>query len=446
MEEAMSRILSSIYGSRPLIATALLLVATAPLRAQDASASLTLDEALRLAAEGSQQLVAQEAAAAAARDLAVAAGEGPDPTLTAGINNLPINGPDAFSLTNDFMTMRSIGLMRELTREDKRDARAARFEREAEAADIERSLAFANLRRDTALAWLDRYYRERMREVLATQRTEAALQVDAADIAYRSRLGSQSDVFAARSAVVQIDDRIAEAERDVEIATIRLARWIGDAADRPLAEPPVTEVVAVNAADLETELAHHPMIAMLAKREEVARAEAEVARANKRPDWSVAFMYSLRGSDYSDMISVNVSRPVQWRQNRRQDRELAAQLALAQQMRAERDEETRAHRAEALELLHAWQRNRERLERYTSALIPLAGERTRAAIAAYRSGTGTLEAVLGARMGEIAARLDELALEWETVQFWAELNYLIPSGVDAPVHGGVATQGASDDT
>lgn len=441
----MSRILSSIYSLCALTIVTWLLAAPASLQAQD-PISLSLDEALRLAAERSQALVAQAAAAAAAWDLAVAAGERPDPTLTAGIENLPIDGPDAFSLTSDFMTMRSIGLMRELTRVDKRNARAARFEREAEAADAKSLLALANLRRATAIAWLDRYYRERIRDVLAAQRAEAALQVDAADIAYRSRLGPQSDVFAARSAAAEIDDRNAEAERDVGVAKIRLARWIGAAADRPLAVPPATDTVAVNAADLETELAHHPMIAMLAKQEEVARAAADIARANKRPDWSVALMYSARGSAFSDMVSVNVSRPLQWRQAHRQDREVAARLGLAEQRRAEREEETRVHLAEAQVLLHAWQENRERLERYTSTLIPLAGDRTRAAIAAYRGGSGTLEAVLDARMGEIAARLDELALERETAELWAELNYLIPAGVDVSVHGGAVMREASDET
>ena len=92
---------------------------------------LTLDRALELARARSQAVVAQDAAAAAARELAVAAGQLPDPTLTAGINNLPVNGPDRFSLNDDFMTMRSIGVMQEFTREGKRKARTARYEREA---------------------------------------------------------------------------------------------------------------------------------------------------------------------------------------------------------------------------------------------------------------------------------------------------------------------------
>ncbi|MEP6873792.1 MAG: TolC family protein, partial [Burkholderiales bacterium] len=160
------------------------------------SAPLTLDDALRLAQERSRQLPAQASSAAAAREMAVAAGQRPDPTLKAGITNLPINGPDRLSLTRDFMTMRSIGVMQEFTREGKLKARTARFEREAEVAEAGRELALANLQRDTAMAWLDCHYQERMRDVLVSQRDEAKLQIDAADAAYRGGKGSQADVFA----------------------------------------------------------------------------------------------------------------------------------------------------------------------------------------------------------------------------------------------------------
>ena len=53
-----------------------------------------------------RDVIAQDAAATAARELAVAAGQLPDPTVTVGINNLPVTGADRFSLIDDFMTMR----------------------------------------------------------------------------------------------------------------------------------------------------------------------------------------------------------------------------------------------------------------------------------------------------------------------------------------------------
>ncbi len=401
----------------------------------DAQPTLTLDEALRAAQERSRQLVAQDSAAAASRDLAISAGQLPDPTLKLGLIDVPINGADQFSLTRDSFTMGTIGVMQEFTRSEKRQARAARYEREAEAAEAGRALVLTDLRRDTALAWLDRYYQERVREVLLSQRDEARLQIEAADAAYRSGRGSQADVFAARSAVALLDDRIRQADQKIRTARTKLARWVGDEASRPLAAPPNLAVVHLDAEGLDADLVHHPQLELMNRQEQVARAEAQVAQTNKQADWSVELTYSQRGSAYSNFVSLNVSIPLQWDQGSRQNRELSAKLALADQLREQREEATREHASDVRAWLQQWQSDRERLSFYDSALLPLAGERTRAALAAYRGGGGTLSAVLESRRMEIDTRLEQIRLEMEAAGFWAQLEYLIPAERSAAMRG-----------
>ncbi len=428
----------SIHFHSPVLATfsafcalgrsaALTITCAAFVASADAAGMLSLDQALKLARARSQTLVAQDAAASAARDLAVAAGQLPDPTLTVGINNLPVTSSERFSLTDDFMTMRSVGVMQEFTRADKRMARAARFEREAEGAQATRELALSNLERDTALAWLDRYYQEEIRALLSLQRDEARLQIDAADAAWRGSRGAQIDVIAARAAVAMIDDRIAQSDRQVLTARTMLARWIGPAAADPLDALPTIDTVPLHLASLDAQLVHHPAIAVLTKQEEVASAEVDIARANKQADWSLAVMYSQRGPSYSNMVSVNVSIPLQWDQRNRQDRDVAAKLALVDQSRAQRDELLRSHTAEVEVMLQEWQSNRERLTRYGDTLIPFASQRTQAALTNYRGGGGTLGVVLDARRNEIDTRIERVKLALETARLWAQLNFLIPS-------------------
>ncbi len=388
---------------------------------------LTFDQALRLAQDRSRQLVAQDYAAAGAREMAVAAAQLPDPTLRAGVNDLPINGPDRFSLTRDSFTMRSISVMQEFTREDKRKARATRFDREAEVAEAGRIQALANLQRDTALAWLDRYYQERVREILLAQRDEARLQIDAADAVYRGGRGSQADVFSARAAVAQIEDRIAQADRQIATAKSRLARWVGAAANEPLSAAPNTDAFRVDWARLDDHISHHPQVEVMIRQEQVARAEAEIAQANKRSDWSAELMYSQRGPAYSNLISINFSIPWQLDRKNRQDRELGAKLALIDQLQAQREEATREHVADARTWLQQWQSNRDRLARYDDSLLPLSAERTRAALAGYRGSSAPLGSVLEARRMEIDTRLERIRLEMENAGLWAQLEYLIPA-------------------
>ena len=429
----MNRNRAAFAAHRTLAAALAVAALCASCAAAAADAPLTLAEAQRRAVERSRQLAAQDAAVAASRDMAIAAAQLPDPVATVAVNNLPVDGPDAWSTTRDFMTMRSIGLMQEWTREEKRRARAERFDREADKGVAERQARVAAIQRDTALAWLDRYYVEAQAGVLAEQHRRARLEVDGAETAYRTGRGTLSDVLSARSALAMLDDRASELDRRTATTRAALARWIGDA-DGALADLPPIDALPFDPRALDTELEHHPQVAALARAEDVAAADVRVAQANKKADWSFQVMYSLRGSAYSNMISIGVSVPLQWDQAHRQDREVAAKLALLEQARAEREDMVRAHAAEVRVMIAEWESGRERGARYARELLPLAVERTEAVLGAYRSGKPGLADVLAARRAEIDVRLQALQLEADTARLWAQLGFLTPAG-DASLGG-----------
>ena len=400
---------------------------TALLLAAPASAQLSLERALDLAQQRSQLLLAHDALARSAGDMAIAAGQPPDMTLKFGLNNVPVTGPDAFNIGNDFMTMASIGVMREFTRPEKLGARAARFEREAEVAQAGRVMEIVNLRRDTATAWLDRHFQERSLALLRAQRDEARLQIDAAEAAYRGGRGAQADIFAARSAVAAIDDRLQQAEQQVAMSTTRLVRWVGEHGRQALGATPDLATVIASPGGLEDLLKNHPHTRVLERQEAVARADADIAKNEKQSDWSMELMFSQRGPSYSNMVSLNFSIPLQGNQDKRRDRELSAKLALVEQLRAQRDEVIRERLAQTRSWLQQWQGNRKRLDHFDSAIVPLGAQRTQAALASYRGGTGTLTAVLEARRVEIEVRMERLRLELETAALWTQLSHLVPA-------------------
>ena len=407
---------------------ALAAATSAPLGAQvlKSDAPLTLAEAQRRAVERSRQLAAQDSAVAASRDMAIAAGQLPDPALKLGLDNLPVNGPDQFSVTRDFMTMRRIGVMQEITRSEKRELRAKRFENEAEKILAEKAALVAAIQRDTALAWLDRYFAEAMAAVIAEQAKAVRLEIVAAEGAYRGGRGNQADVFAAHSALAGLEDRASELDRRIRTATTGLARWIGVGADAPLAGKPAVESIRLDPGALETQLAHHPQIAVFSKQEEIAATDVKLAQAGKQSDWSVEAMYSQRGPSFSNMISIGVSIPLQWDQKNRQDREIAAKLAMAEQARAQREDALRAHVGEVQAMVAEWENGRERLARYAREIIPLAKERTHAVLTAYSGGKSNLTDLLLARRNEIDVRMAAVQLEMETARLWAQLNFLFP--------------------
>lgn len=390
---------------------------------------LSLAEAVQIATAQSRRVVAAELQAQAARDSAVAAAQNSDPVLKFGLNNLPIDGADRFSLTADFMTMRSVGVMQEFTHADKRQARGRRAQHEVEAALLTRAQTIGELRRDTALAWLERSYQHTLHDLLQTQVREAELQVQAAQALLGSGKASQADVFAARGQVEQIRDALHQARQAIEVANAQLARWIGDAAQRSAeARPPLIAPAWTASLDLGAHLAQHPQIAAAVQQEALLQADAELARAEQRPDWSVEVMFSQRGPSYSNMVSINVSLPLQWNRAQRQGREFAARQALAARSSAEREDLQRAHEAEVRGMLHAWRNFAQRLQRFEASLLPLAQQRSQAALTAYRAGSGSLAAVLEARRAELEVRVQQLRIEMEIARLWAQLAYLDGQG------------------
>jgi outer membrane protein TolC len=415
---------------RALAAACALVGALAFTPAPALAADLSFDAALRLSEARSADLAARRAAEQAARERAASAGQRPDPVLQAGVNNLPANGPDAFSLTRDFMTMRYVGVMQEWTRAGTLAARETKAGRDVQLAATQRQLARAGVQRDTALAWLDRHFQERVVALAARQLDEARLQVDAADLAARSGRGTPADAIAARAAVAQAEDRLAEARRDAATAAIRLERWTGTAAPA-LGAPPDLGTVTWEHAAPDGDISDHPELMLADDLERQAQADLALTRAEQRPDPSVQLMYSQRGPGYSNMVSVGVTMPFPWNAANRQDRRIAAQAAELEQRRAERDEAVRIHAAEVRGMSAERASARERLRRYDETLLPLAADRVAAALSSYRGGGGTLAGVLDARRALLDAQRERIALELDAARLWARLEFMVPRDLAA---------------
>lgn len=390
--------------------------------------SLTLSEALRTAVGRSQQLVAADAAAAALAETAVAAGQLPDPVLTLAAENVPLGGPDRFSLTRDFMTMRRIGVMQEITRGDKRSLRVERVRQDAQRLQAERRETIARIERETAVAWIDRRYADAAAQLLQQQLQEAQLQIQAAELAFRTGRGSQADVFAGRAAVASLRDRLRLAQRQSEAARLVLARWTGpEAAAVPVAGEVPWQDAPAGIAVLQ-QLEALPAIALLQAELGAAETELRQAQANGRPDITVEAAYQRRGPAFPDMFSIGVSIPLPIARAQRQDREVAAKLATLGAARARLLDAQAAEEAVLRVALNEWNTGRERVQRLREELLPAARNRTQGALAAYSAATADLAMVLAARRDELEALMQILSLEAETARAWARAHYVLPQG------------------
>ncbi len=388
--------------------------------------TLSLEEAVALATSRAANAETSRGSVESAVQMAVAAGQLPDPVLKLGLENVPVTGPDQFSLTRDFMTMRSISVMQEFTRSDKRRARAERFEAEAAAAEAQRTVGLAGVQRGVAAAWLDRWYAEQADVLLGHHSHPLDLELQAATAAYRSGRGTRADVLAAEMEIQKLQDRRDENRAAIEAATANLERWVGQAGSRPLSERPPLAISPRIKQLAQSEMDTVPEMAASQRDIALAEADIRVATEARKPDVTVELTYSQRGPSFSNMASLNVSFPVPWDRGNRQDREVAAKLANAQEARAKSEVIARNTRALIATKLAELKRNLERLQRYDEKTLPLANAQADAALTAYRANTGTLVAVAEANHRAIDTALERLTLEGRTAKLSADLTYLIP--------------------
>jgi len=408
----------------PVLVLAAVLLALSRVAAADPP--LSLAETLKIAVARSQQIVSQRAMADAAREMVVPAGELPDPKLKVGVENVPTDGSDAWSLTRDFMTMSKVGLMQEFPREEKRRLKSQRAERDVERGAAVVEAATLAVERDAATAWVARRFAELAEGAIAAQIAEAELNATTLAAAYRSGKAPQSELIAAQSMVIELGNRATDAAAQSKRARIALARYAGGAADRPLGDAPDFDRLpeAARLADVDAQ----PELKLARAQESVAAASAALAGAAKLPDWSAEVSYAFRGSPYSNMVSLMFTIDLPWSRGTRQDREHAAKLLELDAARAMREDTQRMRAAEVESMVAEWESSRTQARRIEAELLPLATQRREAALAAYRGGTGPLSAVLEARRAQLDAELALIAQQQAAAKAWAWLNFVVPAG------------------
>lgn len=372
-------------------------------------APLGFRSAMERAVSQAPELAALDTGIGAAQAETIAAGRLPEPRLLLGIDNLPVEGRDAWHLSRDEMTMRSVGLMQELPNRARRSAEVDRAVAAVEEMQAGRRQNVIAVRREAGLAWLERFHVERQFALLDEMVEQNALLGRTVAAALAGGAGSPADVLLPRREAAELADRRDELEAALRQATAKLRRWLGDEADGPLegAAPALT----VDAAALRSRLNEHPELAVFVPRVSAAQAEVRAAQAQRRPDWALQVNYGHRGNAYGDMVSAEVSLTLPMLARTRRDAEVAARLQSLHRLEAQR---AAAYREHAL-MLESRLAEHEVLQRQLTRLreqhLPLAQQEVELTLAAYRGGTGALDRTLGARRALIDVRLRQIMLE-----------------------------------
>ncbi|NDU86240.1 MAG: TolC family protein [Ferrovum sp.] len=387
-----------------------------------ASHALTYQEALDLAETRASELKARQNTVVAAQEARVSAGELPDPKLVMGVDNLPVQGSEAWSTSRDFMTMQRVGVMQEFVHSDKRQAARQLAEANVARAGTELEIERLSVKRQTLLAWLKVYFLQQQRLLLDQIDTENHLLATAVEARLAAGKGTGGDGLQARQEAIALEDRRDDLERDLGKARADLARWIGPAASTPLTG--TLPDYHTSPEHMRHDLDHHPDVAIFSVQEASARAEVAMAEAAKKSDWGVEMDYQHRGPAFGDMVSVQVTFDLPIFAQTRQNPQIAARQQELERVSADRESMVRQHLAELETKLAEQAALVRQIDRIDRDWLPLGQQKVDLALAAYRAGKEPLPTVLDARKFLIDTRMKRIDLVAQRAAVETELRYL----------------------
>lgn len=388
------------------------------------AAPFTLEAALQSALTRSASMQAAQASVRSSSEAAVKAGQLPDPTLKAGVDNLPINGDQRFTVGQDFMTMRRIGIEQEWVSSEKRQLRTALGNRMVDRERAAYLTQVANVRQQTATAWLNAAYAKRavvLQQALVMHMTH---ELGATKASYRGAKASAADVAQAQAMLAQAEDQRLKAQQTLQSTLIALSRWTAAPVADVLGDPPAADSVVPS---LPPDQLDRVQPALISAEADIAAADADtsVARSERTPNWSWEVAYQQRGGQYSNMVSVGVSIPLPIHRGSRQDRDVAEKAELGTRARLVFEDTQRQVQADIRDLATRIENGRERLVNLNGTLLPAADQRVLLATAAYRAGTGALTDIFAAKRAQLDAQLQQLDVQRDVSLSWAQLEYQV---------------------
>ncbi len=400
----------------------LLLCAAFNTAANDTLVPLTLPEAERLALEGDPLTRRHDAVAQAYAEQAVADAQLPDPSLTLGVQDVPVR---SFNVTEDDFTMLKLGVSQAIppgaSLRHRAELSSALSELEAARGAEQRRKLLNELRG----SWLEWLYQVRAIETVQNSRVLLQQLAEVTRSQYGAGLASAQDVLGVELELRRLKEREAELRTARDTAHAGLVRWLGHRVpSRPLSEEFPVLPEPDNQARLQAQLERHPLLQAEDAMVRAGESEVSVAREQYKPAWSVGVDYGLRGAGRSDFLSAGVTVELPIFTDKRQDRRLKASQQQAVAARYARDDRYRdlLHRLDTA--YSRWAGLNERLAIYEKEIVPQTAQNAEFALKSYQSNSAEFSTVMRARINTLEAQLEALRLRVERAKAQAALLYL----------------------
>ena len=407
--------------------------------AQSLPETLTLDEAITLAIDTDPWLTGSQYTQQALTDEATAAATLPDPRMSLMAGNFPV---DSFDINQEGMTQLSVGISQMFPRGDSLSLPRRQKQQLAEQHPLLRLDRRAKVGATVSQLWLEAFKAQESIRLIEQDRALFEQLVDAAKAGYSSALGRarQQDVIRAQLELTRLEDRLTMLRQQQQAAQKRLTEWIGAPATVPLAPVLPTQSLSrplsaptIEYANEHTRyewIRHHPALRALDQRIDATQTGVDLAKQKYKPEWGLTAQYGYRdndpmGRDRADLLSIGVNFDLPIFTGNRQDKEVSAAVNRTEAIKTEKHLLGRRLMAELETASVQLARLDERQALYTDQLLPQMAEQAEASLSAYNNDDGDFAEAVRARIAELNAKIDALAIAVDRQKTIAQINYLL---------------------
>jgi cobalt-zinc-cadmium efflux system outer membrane protein len=364
---------------------------TAFSQTEDNYANDILKELIREALENNPRLEAAVQRALSAEKTIPQAGALPDPQLTFGLSNLPVN---SFSFDHDPMTGKVIGVMQMFPFPGKLSLRTDIAEYEATAVKYQQEEIRNQVIRMVKQTYFDLYTIDRAFET--TEKNKALMDqfVHVAETKYATGSGLQQDVLRAQVEISKLeDDLIMWKQKRLSVAA-RLNALLNRPANNPFNKTlpelklPDRPVTVFPPGGIEQ---NRPLLKAWNERIQKAETAVKLAVRDIWPNFTVGASYRQRndladGRQMRDLFSATFSLNIPLYYKRKQKAKVSERELAVKAIEAEYEDVKNIVLSDVESILADLERNRKRVELYKGGILLQAQQSLESAHAGYRVG------------------------------------------------------------
>lgn len=377
-----------------------------------------------------------------------------DPKIAIGFANI---ASDSFEFNQEPMSQFKIGITQMFPRGDSRNIKKRQLKIESEAFPFQRQDRQAKVAVTVGTLWLDLYRIQQSVALIEKNRSLFEHLVDITQASYSSSQGNtrQQDIVRAQLEVSRIEDKLVQLRQKQAQYRGQLSAWLAtdeinnrvgfqvDTVENKLPDISLQQVKSGHAYNsqqidslnlLSAVFAQHPALIAVDKKIKSTAVAIELAKQKYQPEWGVTASYALRdndplGNDRADLFSLGVVFELPLFTTNRQDQEVNATISQTEAIKTDKQLLLR-------EFYSSYVSNRGRLQQllkrkalFDEKLMPQFRQQAEITLNAYTHDSGDFSEVVRAKIDELNAEIDYLAINVEQQKTQLTINYLLMKAV-----------------